>query len=103
LAPVSTRIDDEWFGMSFPSKCDDGYAYAGTDLRKLREAMKGYGVLWPADADRNDPPDDGVVFDLLEFAYELIAEAQDQYSTALWAVRITATTATRAASGAPMT
>lgn len=77
LALVAARIDDEWFGMSYPEKCSDGYAFAGTDIGKLREAMKGYGVLWPADADRSDPPADGVLFDLLEFSYELVAEAQD--------------------------
>jgi hypothetical protein len=77
LALVSARIDEEWFGLSFPAKCGDGYAYAGTDFTSLRERMKGYGVLWPRDVDAQNPPDDGQVFDLLEFAYEFIAEAKD--------------------------
>ncbi len=77
LTLVTARIDEEWFGLSFPNKCGDGYAYAGTDFDKLRETMKGYGLLWPAVVDRSDPPDDGQIFDLIEFAYEFIAEAKD--------------------------
>lgn len=77
LTLVSGRIDDEWFGFSFPDQCGDGYAYAGTDRNRLRETMIGYRVLWPRDVDRDQPPADGSIFDLLEFAYEFIAEAQD--------------------------
>lgn len=39
---VASRIDEEWFGLSFPDKCPDGYGYAGTDQQKLRRAMNGY-------------------------------------------------------------
>ena len=77
LTLVSGRIDDEWFGFSFPDQCGDGYAYAGTDRNRLRETMNGYGVLWPRHIDRDQPPADGSIFDLLEFAYEFVAEAQD--------------------------
>ena len=77
LTLVLARIDEEWFGLSFPNKCGDGYAYAGTDAIKLRDTMKGYGVLWPHDIDRENPPDDGRIFDLAEFAYEFIAEAKN--------------------------
>jgi hypothetical protein len=31
-ALISARIDEEWFGLSFPDKCGDGYAYAGKRL-----------------------------------------------------------------------
>lgn len=79
LALVSARIDEEWFGLAFPSKCGDGYAYAGTDLQKLEQTMKGYSVVWPRRIADDDPPSDGQVFDLLEFAYEVIAEAKDPY------------------------
>jgi hypothetical protein len=43
LTLVSTRID-EWFGLDFPNKCDDGYAYADTDVEKLRNTMGVPGV-----------------------------------------------------------
>ncbi|HEY2904287.1 MAG TPA: hypothetical protein VGJ29_00195 [Vicinamibacterales bacterium] len=36
-----------------------------------------YGIIWPNDVDRNDPPADGQIFDLLEFSYEFIAEAKE--------------------------
>jgi hypothetical protein len=75
---VSARIDEEWFGLDFPNKCDDGYAYAGTDVAKLRHRMKGYGVLWPKEGFYEGTlPTDGQVFDLIEFSCEFIAEAQD--------------------------
>jgi hypothetical protein len=63
LTLVSARIGEEWFGLSFPNKCGDGYAYAGTDFDKLCETMKGYGLLWPVAVDRREPPDDGQIFD----------------------------------------
>jgi hypothetical protein len=74
---VSSRIDEEWFGLTFPSKCGDGYAYAGTDIMKLKAAMRGYDLLWPRDVEQDMPPSDGQVFDLVEFAYEYVAEAQN--------------------------
>lgn len=77
LTLVSARIEEEWFGLTFPNKCDDGYAYAGTDFTRLRETMKGYAVLWPGEIDRAEPPEDGRIFDLIEFSYEFIAEAKN--------------------------
>lgn len=77
LTLVSARIDEEWLGLSFPDRCGDGYAYAGTNVNKLRETMKGYGILWPDDVVRATPPEDGRVFDLVEFAHEFIAEPQN--------------------------
>ena len=77
LILVSARIDEEWFGLSFNEKCDDGYAYAGTDLTRLRGTMKGYNIVWPHDVDRDSSPTDGQIFDLLEFSYEFIAEAKE--------------------------
>ncbi len=77
LTLVTARIDEEWFGLAYPNKCGDGYAYAGTDVTRLRATMEGYGVLWPDAIDREAPPDDGPIFDVIEFAYEFIAEAKD--------------------------
>src|ERR1035437_9733522 len=75
---LSARIDEEWFGLAFPEKCGDGYAYAGTDFRKLQRTMEGYGLLWPRDQLGSNPAcSDGQVFDVVEFSYEYIAEARD--------------------------
>jgi hypothetical protein len=79
LTLVSARIDEEWFGLSFNEKCGDGYAYAGTDLTRLGRTMKGYGIIWPHDVDRDNAPTDGQMFDLLEFSYEFLAEAKDPH------------------------
>jgi hypothetical protein len=79
LTLVAARINEEWFGLSFNEKCGDGYAYAGTDLTRLGQTMRGYGIIWPHDVDRNNLPTDGQVFDPLEFSYEYIAEAKDPH------------------------
>jgi hypothetical protein len=39
LTLLRARMDEEWFGLSFPQKCDDGHAYADTDFTKLRATM----------------------------------------------------------------
>ena len=75
---LSARVEEEWFGFSFPEKCGDGYAYPGTDMEKLRRTLDGYGLLWPSgDLDESNLPSDEQIFDLVEFAYEHIAEAKD--------------------------
>ncbi len=84
LALVSGRIDDEWFGLSFPDTCHDGYAYAGTDQRRLRDTMDGFRLPCPRDVDREQPPEDERIFDLLEFAYEFTAEAQESRYHSYW-------------------
>lgn len=82
---VRARMDEEWFGLRFPAKCRDGHAYAGTDFSKLQATMEGYGVLWPRTAfDRDAPPTDGQVFDLVEFAYEHVAEALNPEFHSYW-------------------
>lgn len=76
LNNIRARMDEEWFGLAFPDKCRDGYAYAGTDYDKLRAAMDGYGLWWPSQQiDPDSSPSDGQVFDVVEFAYEHLAEA----------------------------
>ena len=76
LTLLRARMDEEWFGLSFPQKCDDGHAYAGTDFTKLRATMDGYGLLWPKqEIDPDNPPPDGQIFDVIEFSYEHVAAA----------------------------
>lgn len=78
LTLVCARMGEEWFGLAFPEKCSDGYAFAGTDFGKLKATMTGYGLLWPREpVDPDAPPDDGAIFDLIEFSYECVAEALD--------------------------
>ncbi len=76
---LSARIEEEWFGLSFPNKCcEAGYIGTGTDFGKLRRSMKGYGLLWPdSQFDANPTASDAQVFDVVEFAYEHISEPKD--------------------------
>jgi hypothetical protein len=73
---------DECLGLAFPDKCLDGYAYAGTEFKMMRAAIAGFGLPWPRQLDRDDPPTDGVVFDLIEHTNECIAETQNPTVTA---------------------
>jgi hypothetical protein len=84
LTLISARIDEEWFGLSFPKKCPDGHAHAGTDIAKLRDSMTGYGLLWPTEVDPINPPTDGDIFDLVEFSYECVAEAKNPDLHGYW-------------------
>jgi hypothetical protein len=40
----------------------------------MQAAMEGYNLPWPRHLDADSPPDDGVVLDLAEYAYEHVAE-----------------------------
>ncbi len=89
MALVEARIDKEWFGSSFPSMCPDGHGNCGCDRARLDTMAKAYGVILPTDQAsysrrREDEPvpQDGQVFDLIEFSYEHISEptAHDYHS-----------------------
>ncbi len=86
---VRARIEEEWFGDSFPSMCPDGRGNAGCDRSNLETMLKAYGIIWPADqkdywrrGEDQEVPSDGQVFDLIEFSYEHVSEpsANDYHS-----------------------
>lgn len=75
LALIEARISEEWFGLAFPSPCEDGPINAGSDKEKMKGRLAAYNVIWPEDWLRaGQRPSDGQVFDLIEFSYEHIAE-----------------------------
>jgi hypothetical protein len=76
LQLIELRIDDNSFGLSFPVQCPDGLGNSGCDREALRNNMAGYRVIWPSDARRLDQEEvtDIQIFDLLEYAYEHIAQ-----------------------------
>lgn len=89
MALVQARIDEEWFGNSFPSMCPDGRGNSGCDRAKLETMAKAFGVVLPTDQndawlrdEDNSAPSDGQVFDLIEFSYEHVSEptAHDYHS-----------------------
>jgi len=73
---VQQRIEDNSFGLSFPLLCQDGCGNAGCDWRAMQDNMAGYKVIWPEDARNRDDEEtsDIQVFDLLEYAFEHIAQ-----------------------------
>jgi AbiJ-like protein len=78
---VRARIDEEWFGDSFPNMCPDGRGNGGCDKNKLETMARAYGVIWPDDlrsyrrtGEAGSDPSDGQVFDLIEFSYEHVSE-----------------------------
>ena len=76
LELIKRRMDEHWFGQAFPEKCSDGYGFAGTELADLKKHMSLWGVIWPNDIEDDNPSDDQM-FDLLEYSYEQIAEADE--------------------------
>jgi hypothetical protein len=73
-----SRVEEDWFGYAFPSQCGDGYIYAGTSLQRLGEALDRYELPFPKRSDIREtvpvPENDGLLYDLIEFSYEHIAE-----------------------------
>jgi hypothetical protein len=82
---VSARIDEQWLGASFPFACQDGQGNAGTDVRKLQTMLATYNVIWPIDwRGASERPEDGQIFDLVEFSYEHIGEPNDYAQHSYW-------------------
>ena len=82
LSLISSRISEEWFGNAFAAACQDGQGNAGCDTKKLRTMMATFGVIWP-DGNKEEP-EDGQVFDLIEFSYEYIAEPRESSFHSYW-------------------
>jgi hypothetical protein len=74
---LTNRIQEEWFGFSFPDQCGDGYVYAGTAVSRLQREMTAYKILWPPDQGADSGAADGQVFDAVEFSYQYVAEPSD--------------------------
>ena len=75
LALIRNRANDGWFGREYPEQCPDGRGPTGTDTNALREALGAYrlydifGACVPL-------PTTLELLDLIEFAYEKIAEPE---------------------------
>jgi hypothetical protein len=63
-----SRINEEWFGESFPQDCPNCGKNAGYLKSALQDKTAEFGVVWP-----DDYLTDGQLFDLLEFSYEFVA------------------------------
>lgn len=75
VALVDQRINSDWLAKEFPEQCPDGSGICGTDRRNLFDLMEALIPSlgsWPPD--RDTVPSDEVVFDLIDFVAQRIAE-----------------------------
>jgi len=72
LELVSAKIQQNWFGESFPYMCDDGYGNAGCDVDSMRKMLGAYSIIDPTNRESRDASDPEI-FDVLEFSYEKIS------------------------------
>src|SRR5262249_21136059 len=77
LSLISSLIDQKWFAHTYPVECSDGGGnIVDTNRTAMQVAMAAYDVLWPDKIDRDEPPEDGRIFDLLEFSYEVLGKPE---------------------------
>src|ERR1022692_3630149 len=72
---LRTRANDGSFGLEYPEQCPDGRGPTGTDVNALRDALAAYRLFNFVDAGAQLPTTLEVL-DLVEFAYQKIAEPQ---------------------------
>jgi hypothetical protein len=70
---IRNRAHDGSFGLEYPEQCPDGRGPTGTDTNALREAMVAHRIYDPF-GPCIPGPQATELLDLIEFAYEKIAE-----------------------------
>src|SRR5262249_53716588 len=70
---LRARANDGSFGLEYPEQCPDGRGPTGTDNNALSDALAAHRLFNFID-NRADVPDTFELLDLVEFAYEKIAE-----------------------------
>ena len=73
LGLIRTRANDGSFGLEYPEQCPDGQGPTGTDLNALGDALAAHR-LYNFLGYNAEQPTTFEVLDLIEFAYEKIAE-----------------------------
>jgi hypothetical protein len=74
IALIRARATDGSFGVEYPDDCSDpGQRTIGTDIGALRDALTAYRLYNPF-GPCAEPPTTMQVLDLIEFAYDKIAE-----------------------------
>jgi hypothetical protein len=77
VALIEQRMDSHWLAKGFPDQCPDGNGVCGTDRRNLFDLMEALIPAlgsWPPD--RDAVPSEDVVFDLIDFVAQRVAEPQ---------------------------
>jgi len=73
LGVIRTRANNGSFGLEYPEQCPDGRGPTGTDLNALRDALAAHR-LYDFLEHNDEQPTTFDVLDLIEFAYQKIAE-----------------------------
>jgi hypothetical protein len=79
VAVVKSELNQNSFGLDFPSECPDGGAVDGNDWNNFSLVLRGEipGIPWPL---APDPlPDKYAILDLVQFCFQHIAEPQQGY------------------------
>lgn len=74
---IRTRANDGYFGLSYPDQCPDGRGPIGTDINALGDALVAHRLFNPFENNRVLPTTLETL-DLMEFAYEKIAEPRQR-------------------------
>jgi hypothetical protein len=69
---LRTRTQDGSFGLEYPEQCPDGRGPTGTNDNTLRDTLAGYRLFNFLDG--GDLPSTNETLDLVEFAYDKIAQ-----------------------------
>ena len=77
-AYIETELKKDSFAYEFPTMCEDGIEICGTDRSAFAAAVEADipDLDWPLP---EDIPDQSAVFDLLEFCYQRIVDAERKY------------------------
>ena len=79
VALVEQRIEGHWLAQAFPEQCSDGNGVCGTDRRNLFDLMEALVPdlgEWPLD--RHSVPPEAVVYDLVDFIAQRVAEPRQE-------------------------
>ncbi|MFZ0963766.1 MAG: hypothetical protein WAO35_23110 [Terriglobia bacterium] len=77
LGLIRTRSESGWFGLHYPEQCSDGMGPIGTDGNALRDALAAHRLYNFLDYHEQQPTTFEVL-DVIEFAYEKIAEPRQR-------------------------
>jgi hypothetical protein len=72
---VRNRSNDGWFGLGYPDQCPDGRGPTGTDTNALKDALAAHRLYNPFEV-AVPAASTMELLDLIEFAFEKIAEPQ---------------------------
>ena len=74
---IRARSESGWFGLRYPEQCPDGMGPIGTNSGALRDALAAHRLYNFVDYQQEEPTTFELL-DLIEFAFEKIAEPQQR-------------------------